>query len=310
MSSRRPARATTSRWSSSACSDAAYAQPPGGAVTYLAEPADPAQRLASARPVGGTPRHRPASDAVGGPWRPTRSPRVGGGRAHRPRTAPVGPARQQRTWNLSSLWQIPTHSGDVWLKLVPPFFAHEGDVLELLQGEAVPPLISHTGQRMLLGEVDGEDLYDAAPEQLERLLDLLVDLQVRYSARCDELTATGMTDFRGANLTADIASVVERTADAPDQARALDPCRVRRRTARAFRRARLLRSPRDTRPRRLPSGQRARGRSRPDPAGLGRLRRGTSAARRARLPRPGRSRRPQRRPRRLASALADGPPRK
>ena len=51
----------------------------------------------------------------------------------------VGAARQVRSWNLSSLWALPLADGTAaWLKAVPPFFAHEGAVLERLAGRPVP----------------------------------------------------------------------------------------------------------------------------------------------------------------------------
>jgi len=30
------------------------------------------------------------------------------------------------------VWQLPTAQGSVWLKVVPPFFAHEGRVISQL----------------------------------------------------------------------------------------------------------------------------------------------------------------------------------
>ena len=47
-------------------------------------------------------------------------------------TPRVAPAVQVRSWNLSSLWRLPTNRRCTWLKAVPPFFAHEGAVLEAL----------------------------------------------------------------------------------------------------------------------------------------------------------------------------------
>ena len=41
----------------------------------------------------------------------------------------TAPAEQMRTWNLSTLWRIPVEESSVWLKCVPPFFAHEGAIL-------------------------------------------------------------------------------------------------------------------------------------------------------------------------------------
>ena len=60
-------------------------------------------------------------------------------------TQQIGPALQMRTWNLSAMWRIPVEGGYVWLKWVPPFFAHEGAVLARLQDGPVPRLLAHQG---------------------------------------------------------------------------------------------------------------------------------------------------------------------
>jgi hypothetical protein len=117
-----------------------------------------------------------------------------------------------RTWNLSSLWRLPTASGMAWLKVVPPFFAHEGRMLATLDPAIVPPLIAHDGARVLLAAVPGEDQYDAALPQLVRMVDLLVGLQVEWTGRTDELLALGAADWRSASLAALVTGTVERLA--------------------------------------------------------------------------------------------------
>lgn len=217
---------------------------PGGAVTYLAE-ADRADL------VGG-----PAATALS-PWTdsltddPRRIPyaRPGGPAADlawadsvvaadgNPRTSP---GEQIRTWNLSSLWRLPTARSVAWLKVVPPFFAHEGRLLERLAGEAVPDLIGRDGSRMLLAEIPGDDQHHAGVPALLAMVDILVDLQHRWLSRVDELQNLGLPDWRGAALSEAIARVVERAAPAlvradhraldafvdalPDRIAALDAC--------------------------------------------------------------------------------------
>lgn len=128
-----------------------------------------------------------------------------------------GAAQQDRTWNLSSLWRLPLDTGAAWLKVVPPFFAHEGAILERLAGEAVPDLLGHDGQRMLMPEIPGDDRYDAPLPQLLAMVDLLVALQTRWLDRVDELVALGLPDWRGAALALAIADVVKRSAhELPD----------------------------------------------------------------------------------------------
>src|SRR5690606_17262238 len=115
------------------------------------------------------------------------------------------------TWNLSSIWRIPTGFGPVWLKHVPPFFAHEGAILHHLAGGPVPRLLAHDGGRLLLADVPGEDLYEASEPQLIVMIDLLVGLQVRAAPHVDALRALGLPDWRAQPLTEAVANVVTRT---------------------------------------------------------------------------------------------------
>lgn len=120
-------------------------------------------------------------------------------------------------WNLSSLWRLPLTSGAAWLKVVPPFFAHEGALLERLAGDAVPTLLGHDGPRMFMPEIPGDDRYDAPLPELLAMVDLLVDLQRRWVGRSDELIALGLPDWRGDALALAIADVVSRSApELPD----------------------------------------------------------------------------------------------
>jgi hypothetical protein len=121
-----------------------------------------------------------------------------------------GPARQVRTWNLSSLWRIPLESGTAWLKCVPPFFAHEGAVLELLQDAPVPRLLAAEHGRILMPEIPGEDLYGAERGTLLSLLSILVDLQRRWIGREHELLGLGLPDWRAAALGDLVGAVVRR----------------------------------------------------------------------------------------------------
>lgn len=181
-------------------------EPPGGIVTYLAEVAQP---VAADPWEGDLPDHplRATYARPGGPdadlaW--ARAVLASRG------LELTGPPMQIRTWNLSSLWRLPVGGSDAWLKVVPPFFAHEGDVLELFAGEAVPQLLGHDGARVLLAEVPGEDLYDAPLPQCLSMVTLLVALQRKFTERMAELLARGLPDWRGAPLQAAIADVLRR----------------------------------------------------------------------------------------------------
>ena len=132
----------------------------------------------------------------------------------------TGPAEQLRSWNLSSIWRLPLVDGAAWLKVVPPFFAHEGDILRRLQGGPVPRLLGHDGDRILLEDIPGVDQHGAELPELLEIVSSLVDLQARWIGRSDELLAMGLPDWRGAGLAASIESVVERRASqVPDGAR-------------------------------------------------------------------------------------------
>ena len=126
----------------------------------------------------------------------------------------TGPAQQIRTWNLSSLWRLRTADGDVWLKHVPPFFAHEGAILERLAGRPVPGLLAHDGGRILMPAIPGEDLYDASVPVLESLVQRLVAIQAGWIGRVDDLLELGLPDWREAPLTAAIEDVLRRNGGA------------------------------------------------------------------------------------------------
>ena len=191
--------------------------PSGIDITYLAETAahsaaaepwdvldDQPLRLAYARPGG------PAADLA---W----AERVLVERGH----VRTGPPVQVRTWNLSSLWRIPVEGQTLWLKAVPPFFAHEGALVQALAsaGERVPNLLGHEAGRMLMTEIRGDDLYGAPLPVLMPMVDLLVGLQRRWADRTGELIRLGLPDWRGVRLAPAIEAVIARyLSQAPPKA--------------------------------------------------------------------------------------------
>ena len=187
---------------------------PGGRLTYLAEVRDP---LPQPPPLPLLPWPGSLADhPLRMPWASPGGPDADvawavaalAERGITPSDAPV----QMRSWNLSSLWRIPTDDGAFWLKCVPGFFAHEGRILERLQaGPArVPTLVAADGYRTLLAEIPGEDLYGARPPLLHRMVEHLVGLQRSFFDRTDELLALGLPDWRAAALTTAVADVVDR----------------------------------------------------------------------------------------------------
>lgn len=116
-----------------------------------------------------------------------------------------GPAVQVKSWNLSSVWRIPTDAGDAWCKSVPPFMAHEGAIIELVGAHdpaLVPPLVAadHTTGTVLLSDVPGDDLWDALEPVLLDMVRRLVRLQAAWAVGVDDLLAAGLPDWRGAAL--------------------------------------------------------------------------------------------------------------
>ena len=189
----------------------------GGDVTYLAEivgappldlPLGPAPgvdegeeplRAAWARPGGVANTIAWADDALAGIGRPR-----------------VGPAEQIKTWNLSSVLRLPTAAGDVWCKSVPPFLTHEGAIIELVGADEptlVPPLLASdpSARTVLLGDVPGEDDWDAPAERLLLMVDHLVRLQARWSDRVDMLLGAALPDWRAEPLRRLVEWLVSRT---------------------------------------------------------------------------------------------------
>jgi hypothetical protein len=189
--------------------EAEFDRPHGGRVTYLAEVA---QRV-PAEPWGGRLDDHPLRHPFARPGGPAADLAWADSVLRKRGLRPVGPPTQVRTWNLSSLWRIPVVGQTVWLKVVPPFFAHEGALLARLAGERVPTLLGHDGGRMLLAEIAGDDLYGAELPQLLEMVTLLVGLQRSWTGRVGELLALGLPDWRAPALGTAIASVIERTAD-------------------------------------------------------------------------------------------------
>ena len=205
--------------------DSELPRPHGGGVTYLAETTQPIERsplaAESLLPFDVTLDDQPLRLRWAIPGGPDRdlawAEDVLAGR----RIERVGPAEQMRSWNLSSIWRLPLADGtSAWLKVVPPFFAHEGDMLRRLQSDAVPRLLGTDGDRVLLADVAGDDQYDAAEPELLEMVSMLVDLQGAWIGRVDDLLAIGLPDWRGPGLTARIADVVgRRSAGVPDEDR-------------------------------------------------------------------------------------------
>jgi hypothetical protein len=177
----------------------AETSPDGGRVAYLAEVTAPPRV-----PLTGWPGDPLAPHPLRAPYAEPGGPAadlersiellVGAGRAL------TAPPEQLRTWNLSSIWRLPTADGPVWLKSVPPMFAHEAPLLEFLGdlGAAVPEVLGRwttaRGSGVLLADVPGGDHYGAGPAVVTAVVDRLIDAQVICATRRDELHGLGVPD--------------------------------------------------------------------------------------------------------------------
>jgi Phosphotransferase enzyme family len=176
--------------------------PHGGAVTYLAEVADPV--TAELDPIDSTVADLALREE---PLRSTYA-RLGGPAntlawARQVIDEPVT-WWQQRTWNLSAIWRLDSAGGMTWVKQVPRFFGHEPTVLQWLQDSApahAPTLIAHDDEgRMLLEHVPGEDLYLADVATRIRIGELAHRVQLTGIEASNSLVAAGVPDRRGPAL--------------------------------------------------------------------------------------------------------------
>jgi hypothetical protein len=169
--------------------------PPGGRVSYLAQVSAPPATVLRPADVDLTPEPRRAPYAV--PGGPARSVAWALRRLGRPGAVAV----QQRTWNLSAIWRLDAGGAPVaWLKQVPLMFAHEANVLPLVDGFApglVPRLLA-AGEagRMLLAHVPGEDRYGAGAGFRAAVARDFHPVQRYFAGRIGELLAAGVPDRR------------------------------------------------------------------------------------------------------------------
>lgn len=128
-----------------------------------------------------------------------------------------GAPEQMRTWNLSAIWRIPTAAGDVWLKSVPPFLAHEGPLMLQLDPAAIPEMLATDGGRTLLRDVPGQDHYQADLPLLLRLVQRLHELQVAQAGRIEQLLRIGLPDWRADGLGRWVARVIDQAGGELDR---------------------------------------------------------------------------------------------
>jgi Phosphotransferase enzyme family len=178
------------------------AQPHGGAVTYLAQTETQTGQLPPGlRPstvtLGADPR-RPAYAEINGPAKTLAWAETALG-------TPILARTQLRTWNLSTIWRLDTADGPVWLKQIPPFFAHESAVVRWIGPPLVPEVLAAENGKMLLADVPGEDLYGAGLELRRAVAEGFHRVQ---AAAVRDLPLFGVPDERGQALIEPIKQVV------------------------------------------------------------------------------------------------------
>jgi hypothetical protein len=183
--------------------------PDGGAVAYLAQIDEPPPVPLRAWP-GDPLRDHPLRLDYARPARTQTHLRWAQTMVHDRGEVLTGRPLQIRTWNLSSIWRLPTSAGTVWLKVMPPFLAREGAVLPRLPDTAVPRVLAAQRNCLLLADVPGRDQYEAAGSDLLTMVDLLFTVQREWVSRTDELLALGAADRRRESVCGRVFAVVER----------------------------------------------------------------------------------------------------
>jgi hypothetical protein len=198
--------------------DTELPEPAGGRVTYLAEAREPVDALPWHGVLDDHPLRLPYA-RPGGPkaeldWALSELSRLG--------ITVSGKPQQVRNWNLSSVWRISADGQTVWLKSVPPFFAHEGKMIAAMEGKQTPRLLASQGGKSLLADIPGVDLHEPTPRQRLEMVSILVGLQKDWASRTDELLQTGAPDWRALALETAIKDLISRTeAKLSDEERAM-----------------------------------------------------------------------------------------
>jgi hypothetical protein len=121
----------------------------------------------------------------------------------------IGAPVQIKTWNLSSIWRLPSSGGDVWLKVVPSFFAHEAVIMSYLDAACVPRLLGAEPGRVVMAHIDGVDHFSTTGSALLEMMELLIGLQMSCLDKVSELLSLGLPDRRLESIVPRFAGVVE-----------------------------------------------------------------------------------------------------
>ncbi len=185
----------------------------GGAVAYLAEVHQPPSVRLAPMP-GDVLTEHPLRQSYARPGGPQRDLDWAVEALARRGQSMTGAALQIKTWNLSSIWRLPTSGGDVWLKVVPPFFAHEAVIMSYLDAACVPRLLGAEPGRVVMAHIDGEDHFSTSGSALLEMMELLIGLQLSCLDKVPELLSLGLPDRRLESIIPRFAGVVEDQSSA------------------------------------------------------------------------------------------------
>ena len=180
----------------------------GGSVAYLAEVHQPPSALLAPMP-GDVLSEHPLRQSYARPGGPQRDLDWAVEVLARRGQSVTGAALQIKTWNLSSIWRLPTSGGDVWLKVVPPFFAHEAVIMSYLDAACVPRILGAEPGRVVMAHIDGEDHFSTRGSALLEMMELLIGLQLSCLDKVPELLSLGLPDRRLESIIPRFAGVVE-----------------------------------------------------------------------------------------------------
>jgi hypothetical protein len=127
---------------------------------------------------------------------------------------------QHKTWNLACLFRLPTASGPVWLKAIPPFAAAEPAAIAAFAAVdpgLVPAVLASAQGRLLLADVPGTDCWDPSPQVVTDTVRRLVTAQARISH-----PPPGLPDHRPEILEAAVRDLLDGPVGAE-----LDPAELR-----------------------------------------------------------------------------------
>ena len=120
----------------------------------------------------------------------------------------VGRPAQRKTWNLSCLFRLPTASGPVWLKAIPPFAAAEPVAIAAfaeVDPGLVPAVLASGPGRLLLADVPGTERRDPPPQVVADTVRRFVTAQARVSSQ----PPRGLPDRRPEVLAAAVRDLLD-----------------------------------------------------------------------------------------------------